>query len=115
MGFHQGFKNLDTQKIIFHHFKKHFLKIEIFCLLVYGSIVVKMDNSHLFEEVLKFLFHAYEAMGNEIYKQHGLFSYMYVCVDIVVHFIIGLVTMIHYKKYTCLQMVQFHHLCAFHT
>jgi hypothetical protein len=27
----------------------------------------------------------------------------------------GLVTMIHHKKYTCLQIVQFLHLCALHT
>jgi hypothetical protein len=32
--------------------------IEIFHLLVYGGIVVKMDNSHSFEEVLKLLSHA---------------------------------------------------------
>jgi hypothetical protein len=37
------------------------------------------------------------------------------CVDVVVHFIIGLVTMIHHKKYTCLQTIQFLHLCALHT
>jgi hypothetical protein len=36
---------------------------------------VEMDNFHLFEKVLRFLFHA---MGNEIYKQHDFF-YMYVC------------------------------------
>jgi hypothetical protein len=52
-------------------------------------------------------------MGNEIYK-HGFFSYMYVCVDVVVHFVMGLVTMIHHKKYTCLQTIQFIHLCALH-
>jgi hypothetical protein len=34
-------------------------------------------------------------MDNEIYKQHDLFSYMYVCVDVVVHFTMSLVTMIH--------------------
>jgi hypothetical protein len=39
-------------------FRKFVLKIQIFCLLVFGSIVVKMDNFHLFEEVLKFVFHA---------------------------------------------------------
>jgi len=54
-------------------------------------------------------------MGNEIYKQHGLFFYMYMCVDVVVHFVMSLVTMIHHKKYTCLQTVQFLHLCALHT
>jgi hypothetical protein len=54
-------------------------------------------------------------MGNEIYKQHGFFFYIYLCVDIVVHFIIGLITIMHHKKYTCLQMVQFLHLGALHT
>jgi len=33
------------------------LKKEFFCLLLFGGIVVKMDNFHLFEEVLNFLFH----------------------------------------------------------
>jgi len=42
--------------MIYHHFKKKLLKIEIFCLLVFGGIVVKMVNFHLFEKVLKFLF-----------------------------------------------------------
>jgi hypothetical protein len=46
-------------------------------------------------------------MGNEIYKQHEFFSYMYMCVNVVVHFVMGLVTMIHHKKYTCLQTFQF--------
>jgi hypothetical protein len=40
---------------------------------MFGGIVVKMDNFHSFEEVLKFLFHAQEAMGDEIHKQHGFF------------------------------------------
>jgi hypothetical protein len=53
--------------MICHHFFLN-LKIEMFCLLVFRCIVVKMDNFYLFEEVLKFLFHAWEAMGNEIYK-----------------------------------------------
>jgi uncharacterized membrane protein YeiH len=69
---------------------------------VYGGIIVKMDNSHSFEEVLKLLFHAQEAIGIEIYKQNGFFSYMHMCVDVIVHFVMGLVTMIHHKKYTCL-------------
>ncbi len=38
-------------------------------------------------------------MGNEIYKQHDLFSYMYVCVDVVVHFTMNLVIMIHQEIY----------------
>jgi hypothetical protein len=45
------FKEFRYQKIIYHHFKENLSKSEIFCLLVYGSIVVKMDNFHLFEEV----------------------------------------------------------------
>jgi hypothetical protein len=54
-------------------------------------------------------------MGNEIYKQHGFFSYMYMCIDVVVHFIMGLVIMIHHIKYTYLQIIQFFHLCTLHT
>jgi hypothetical protein len=54
MYFRQGLKNLNIQKMIYHHFKKNLLKIEIFCLLVYRSIVVKMDHFHLFEKVLTF-------------------------------------------------------------
>jgi hypothetical protein len=57
MYFHQGLNNLYIQKMIYHHLKKYILKIEIFCLFVFGSIVVKMANFHLFEEVLKFVFH----------------------------------------------------------
>jgi len=53
-------------------------------------------------------------MGNEIYKQHDFFSYMYVCVNVFVHFVMGLVIMIHRKKYTCLQIIQFFHWCALH-
>jgi hypothetical protein len=49
------------------------------------------------------------------FTNNMVFSYMYVCVDIVVHFEIGLVTIIHHKKYICLQTFQFFHLCAFHT
>ncbi len=52
MYFYQGLKNLDIQKLIYNK-KKFKLKIKIFCLLVYGGIVVKMDHFHLFEEVLK--------------------------------------------------------------
>jgi hypothetical protein len=36
--------------------------------LVYGGIVVKMDNSNLFEMVLKIVFHAWAEMDNEIYS-----------------------------------------------
>jgi hypothetical protein len=57
MYFHQGFKNVDIQKMIYHHFLLNIFKIELFCLIMYGSIIVKMDNSHLFEKVLNFLFH----------------------------------------------------------
>jgi hypothetical protein len=45
MYFHQGFKILDI------------LKSEFFFLPVFGGIIVKMDNFHLFEKVLNFLFH----------------------------------------------------------
>jgi hypothetical protein len=55
--FHQGLKNLDIQKMIYHHFLLNLLKIKIFCLFVYGGIVVKMDNLDLLEKVLIFLFH----------------------------------------------------------
>jgi hypothetical protein len=58
MYFHQGLNNLDIQKMIYHHFILNILNFEIFCFLLYGRIVVKMDNFHLFEKVLKFLFHA---------------------------------------------------------
>jgi hypothetical protein len=58
MYFHQCLKNLNIQKIIYHHFFKNLLNIEIFCLLVFGGIVVKIDKYHLFEKVLIFLFHA---------------------------------------------------------
>jgi hypothetical protein len=37
-------------------------------------------------------------MGNEIYKQHVFSFYMFLCVDVVVHFVMGLVTMIHNKN-----------------
>jgi len=66
-------------------------KIEIYLLLVYGGIIVKMDNSHVFEVILNFLFHAWEVTDNEICKEHGFFSYMYDCVD-VMHFAMDLVT-----------------------
>jgi hypothetical protein len=53
-------------------------------------------------------------MGNEIYKQHGFF-YMYVCFDVVMHFVMSLVTMIHHKKYTCLQIIPFlSFVCTLH-
>ncbi len=35
---------------------------------MYGGIVVKMDNFHLFEVILNFLFHAWDVMDGEIYK-----------------------------------------------
>jgi len=57
MYFHQDLNNIDIQKMIYHHFLLNILKIEIFCLFMFGSIVVKMDNFHLFEKVFNFLFH----------------------------------------------------------
>jgi hypothetical protein len=56
MYFHQGLKYLDIQKMIYHHFKIYNLKIDFFLKLVYGGIVVKMDNFHLFEEIFYFIF-----------------------------------------------------------
>jgi hypothetical protein len=56
--FSSRLKNLYIQKMIYHHFFKNLSKFEVFCLFVYGGIVVKMDKSHLFEEVVNFLFHA---------------------------------------------------------
>ncbi len=78
------FRNLKNDISLF--FKKN-SKIEIYFLLVYGGIVVKMDNSHLFEVVLYFLFHTWEVKDNEIYNFY--FFYMYMCVDVVVHFAMG--------------------------
>ncbi len=69
MYFHQGSKNVEFKKMIYLHFLLNILKIEFFCLFVYGSIIMKMDHFHLFEMVLNFLFHAWEVMDNEIYKQ----------------------------------------------
>jgi hypothetical protein len=41
-------------------------------------------------------------MGNEIYKQHDFSFYMYMCVHVIVHFVMVLITMIHHHKYTSL-------------
>jgi hypothetical protein len=71
-------KNLDTQKMIYHHFHLKFLKIKINCLLVFGGIVVKIDNFKILK-VFIFLFHTLKIMGNEIYKQHGFFLHVRVC------------------------------------
>jgi len=51
------FKEFKYSKNDILSFLKNLLNIEIFCLLMFGSIVVKMDNFHLFEKVLIFLFH----------------------------------------------------------
>jgi hypothetical protein len=58
--FSSRFKELKcSNKYIYHHHHLHLniSKIEIFCLLMFGGIVVKMDKIYLFEEVLKVLFH----------------------------------------------------------
>jgi hypothetical protein len=89
MYFHQGSKNLKFLNMIY--LLLNLSKIEIYILFVYGSIIMKMDNSHLFQVILNFLFHAWEVMDNEIYNEHGFFSYIYACVD-VVHFAMDLVT-----------------------
>jgi hypothetical protein len=44
-------------------------------------------------------------MDNEMYKKHGFF-YMYMCVNVIVHFVMGLVILIHHKKYTYLCIIQ---------
>jgi hypothetical protein len=75
---------------------------------------VKMDKFHLFEQVFKFCFMDKRQWVMK-FTNNIFFSYIYVCVDIVVHFVMGLVTMIHHKKYTCVPIIQFLHLCAFHT
>jgi hypothetical protein len=48
------FRNLEND---ISSFFLNLSNIEIYVLLVYGIVVVKMDNSHLFEMFLKFLFH----------------------------------------------------------
>jgi hypothetical protein len=48
MYFDQGSKNLKIQKMMCHHFKKIFQR---YILLLYGGIIMKMDNSHLFKVV----------------------------------------------------------------
>jgi hypothetical protein len=58
MYFHQGLKKFNNKKMIYHHFLLNLLNIDIFCLLVFGGIIVKMDNFHLFEKVFNFLFQA---------------------------------------------------------
>jgi len=57
MYFHQNSKKFEILKMIYLDFFLNFSKIEIHFLLVYGGIVVKMAYSHLFEMVLKILFH----------------------------------------------------------
>jgi hypothetical protein len=59
--------------MIYLHFLLNISKTDIYFLLMYVSIVVKMDNFHLFEVILKFLFHAWEVIDSEIYKQHYYF------------------------------------------
>jgi hypothetical protein len=85
MYFHPCLKNLKIQK------KNHLLlnpsNIEISCLIIYLSIVLKIDKCHWFLKVQGFFFHAWEAMGNEIFK-HDFFSHMYMCVDVVRHLVI---------------------------
>ncbi len=69
---------------------------------MHASIFLKMVKSCSFQEYLGFLFYACDAMGNEIYKQHGFFLYIYMCVDVVGQFVMDLVIMIHCKRYTYL-------------
>jgi hypothetical protein len=71
MYFYQGSNNLKFLDMIYLLLK--FSKFEIYILLLYGGIIVKMNNSRLLEMFLNFLFHAWEVMNNETYKEHGFF------------------------------------------
>jgi len=82
-------------------------------MLMFKGIIVKMDHFHLFEKILNFCF-MHRRQWKMKFTNNVVFFYMYMCVN-VVHFVMGLVTMIHHKKYTCLQTFQFFHFCAFHT
>jgi hypothetical protein len=68
---YQGSKKFKFLDMI--HLFLNLSKIEIYFLLVYGGIIMKINNSHLFEVVIDFLFHAWKVMDNEIYKEHGFF------------------------------------------
>jgi hypothetical protein len=46
MYFHQGLNILNNLRMIYHHFLINILKIEKKNLLVFGGIIVKMDNFH---------------------------------------------------------------------
>ncbi len=94
---------------------KMFSKIEIFCLLMYLGIVFKTNKCHRFLKVWRFLFQAWEAMGNEIYKQTWFF-FLHVCACWCYWtFVMNLVIMVHHKKCTNLWIVQFLPLCSFYT
>ncbi len=56
--------------MIYLDFLLNLSKIKKYILLTYGVIVVKMDNFHLFEMILNFLFYAWDVMDGELYKQH---------------------------------------------
>jgi hypothetical protein len=74
--------------MIYCHYFKNILKIEIYILLVYVNILLKMDYSHLFQKVLIFLFHAWEVMDNEIYKLHNM-TFIFICVCVCVLLLLG--------------------------
>jgi len=68
--FSSKLKNPKIQRTIYFHFTEIFSRIEIFCSFVY--IIFKLKN-RLFpfiSRVFRNLFHPWEAMGHEIYKQH---------------------------------------------
>ncbi len=50
-----------------------FESLKEFFLFKHVSVVLKIDKYPPFQEVLKLLFHAWEGMGNEIYKSHDFF------------------------------------------
>ncbi len=77
MYFYQGSKNLKFLDMIY--LLLNLSKIEIYFLLVYGGTIMKMDNSHLFEVVLNFLFHAWKVMDNESTKNMVFFLYVCLC------------------------------------
>jgi len=55
--FSSKFKEFRYPKNDISSFLFLFLKVKIFCLLMYGGIIMKVDNFHLFKPVLNFLFH----------------------------------------------------------
>ncbi len=109
------FKELINWKNDIFSFGYKFLKMKLFFSFVCMYCFEFMNNSHSFIKVIWFLFHAWEAMDNEIYEQNGSFSYMFTCIDLVGYFVIDLVKMIHHKKCTYVQIIQLLCLCSLYT